>query len=312
MQENIKNIKVGNNIEGFYLLDTMTVKSISGGRSTIMLATLRDETGSIGAKIWNYDGPVTSNDAGNVVYVEGVVGEYNGALQATLSEFRIASKEEFSGVKGLVPSAPDDATDLWKVIYNAKDSIQDPDYKKVCCKLLSLEEFREIPAGKSVHHAFLHGLLMHTATMAKAAMALADIYGGFINRDLLIAGVLLHDIGKIKEFDLSPLGLVSQYSTEGQLMGHLVIGAQMVADAAKEIEMPADKALLLQHLILSHHGEPEYGAAVRPTCAEAFLLHNIDVMDARMETYREQLGQMQVGEMSNVIPALDARVYRHV
>ena len=95
-------------------------------------------------------------------------------------------------------------------------------------------------------------------------------------------------------------------------MGHLVIGAQMVADAAKEIGMPADKALLLQHLILSHHGEPEYGAAVRPTCAEAFLLHNIDVMDARMETYREQLGQMQVGEMSNVIPALEARVYRHV
>ena len=74
MQENIKNIKVGNNIEGFYLLDTMTVKSISGGRSTIMLATLRDETGSIGAKIWNYDGPVTSNDAGNVVYVEGGPG----------------------------------------------------------------------------------------------------------------------------------------------------------------------------------------------------------------------------------------------
>lgn len=312
MQENIKNIKVGNNIEGFYLLDTMTVKSVSNGRSTLMLATLRDQTGSINAKIWNYDGPITSSDAGKVVYVEGSVGEYNNALQATLSEFRIASKKEFSGVEGLVPSAPCDSADLWMVIYDAKDSIQDPDYKKVCCKLLSQDAFREIPAGKSVHHAFLHGLLMHTAMMTKAAMAVADIYGDFINRDLFIAGVLLHDIGKIKEFDLSPLGLVSQYSTEGQLMGHLVIGAQMIAETAKELGMPADKSTLLQHLILSHHGEPEWGAAVKPTCAEAFLLHSIDAMDAKMETYREQLGQMAIGEMSNIIPALGARVYRHI
>lgn len=312
MQENIKNIKVGNNIEGFYLLDTMTVKTISGGRSTIMLATLRDQTGSIGGKIWNYDGPVTSSDAGNVVYVEGSVGEYNGALQATLGEFRIASREEFSEVKGLVPSAPFYTGDMWKIIYDAKDSIQDPDYKKVCCKLLSQEAFREIPAAKSVHHAFLHGLLMHTATMAKAAMALADIYSGFINRDLFIAGVLLHDIGKIKEFDLSPLGLVSQYSVEGQLMGHLVIGAQMVAETAKEVGMPANKVTLLQHLILSHHGEPELGAAVKPVCAEAFLLNSIDSMDAHMETYREQLTKMEIGEITNILPALGTRVYRHI
>ena len=153
-------------------------------------------------------------------------------------------------------------------------------------------------------------LLQHARETANLAGIMAAELG--LNPKIARRAGLLHDIGKTKEFDLSPLGLVSQYSTEGQLMGHLVIGAQMVADAAKEIGMPADKALLLQHLILSHHGEPEYGAAVRPTCAEAFLLHNIDVMDARMETYREQLGQMQVGEMSNVIPALDARVYRHI
>ena len=290
----------------------MTVKPVANGRSTIMLATLKDQTGSIGAKIWNYDGPITSGDAGNVVYVEGSVGLYNGAMQATLSEFRIASKEELSGVEELVPSAPCDAVDLWKVIYDAKDSIRDPDYKKICCKLLSQEMFQEIPAAKSVHHAFIHGLLMHTATMAKAAMTMADIYDGFIDRDLFIAGVLLHDIGKIKEFDLSPLGLVSQYSIEGQLMGHLVIGARMVSEAAKEIGMPADKAALLQHLILSHHGEPELGAAIKPVCAEAFLLHSIDSMDAHMETYREQLERMEIGEVSNVISALGARVYRHI
>ena len=137
-------------------------------------------------------------------------------------------------------------------------------------------------------------------------------YKDFINRDLLLAGTILHDIGKIKEFDLSQLGLVSQYSVQGQLMGHLVIGAQEVALAAKECGVPEGKSMLLQHLLLSHHGEPDFGAAIRPVCAEAFLLHSIDAMDARMETYREQLDKMETGEVSNVIPVLGTRVYKHI
>ena len=225
-----------------------------------------------------------------------------------------AEPGEFEHVPGLVPSAPKDADDMGLVIKGAIASMQDQDYYNICVSILKKyeDEFKRIPAGKSVHHAFAHGLLMHTSNMVNAAIGLAGIYKDFINRDLLLAGTILHDIGKIKEFDLSQLGLVSQYSVQGQLMGHLVIGAQEVALAAKECGVSEGKSMLLQHLLLSHHGEPDFGAAIRPVCAEAFLLHSIDAMDARMETYREQLDKMETGEVSNVIPVLGTRVYKHI
>jgi len=313
-QISLKNVKVGDRIEGFYLLNNLNIRTVGHSATPMMLGAISDQTGSLGCKIWGYDGPLTSADTGNVVYVEGKIGEFNSTPQATLDEFRLAEPGEFEHVPGLVPSAPKDADDMGLVIKGAIASMQDQDYYNICVSILKKyeDEFKRIPAGKSVHHAFAHGLLMHTSNMVNAAIGLAGIYKDFINRDLLLAGTILHDIGKIKEFDLSQLGLVSQYSVQGQLMGHLVIGAQEVALAAKECNVPEDKSILLQHLLLSHHGEPEFGAAVRPICAEAFLLHSIDAMDAKMEIYREQLEKMKIGEVSNVISASGSRVYKHI
>ena len=313
-QISLKNVKVGDRIEGFYLLNNLNIRTVGHSATPMMLGAISDQTGSLGCKIWGYDGPLTSADTGNVVYVEGKIGEFNSTPQATLDEFRLAEPGEFEHVPGLVPSAPKDADDMGLVIKGAIASMQDQDYYNICVSILKKyeDEIKRIPAGKSVHHAFAHGLLMHTSNMVNAAIGLAGIYKDFINRDLLLAGTILHDIGKIKEFDLSQLGLVSQYSVQGQLMGHLVIGAQEVALAAKECGVPEGKSMLLQHLLLSHHGEPDFGAAIRPVCAEAFLLHSIDAMDARMETYREQLDKMETGEVSNVIPVLGTRVYKHI
>lgn len=313
-QISLKNVKVGDRIEGFYLLNNLNIRTVGHSATPMMLGAISDQTGSLGCKIWGYDGPLTSADTGNVVYVEGKIGEFNSTPQATLDEFRLAEPGEFEHVPGLVPSAPKDADDMGLVIKGAIASMQDQDYYNICVSILKKyeDEFTRIPAGRSVHHAFAHGLLMHTSNMVNAAIGLAGIYKDFINRDLLLAGTILHDIGKIKEFDLSQLGLVSQYSVQGQLMGHLVIGAQEVALAAKECNVPEDKSILLQHLLLSHHGEPEFGAAVRPICAEAFLLHSIDAMDAKMEIYREQLEKMKIGEVSNVISASGSRVYKHI
>ena len=131
-----------------------------------------------------------------------------------------------------------------------------------------------------------------------------------IDRDLLLTGTLLHDFAKSKEFAFSELGLVTNYSTGGQLLGHLVMGAQEVADTAKELGIPNDKSMLVQHMILSHHGEPEFGAAVRPLFAEAELLSCIDMIDSRMEIYREVLNDLSVGEFSDRIFALERRVYK--
>ena len=192
-------------------------------------------------------------------------------------------------------------------------SIEDADFRKVCQIILERHyaAWKSIPAAKSVHHGFLNGLLMHTVTMLKIADFLAGLYGDIIDRSLLLAGTFLHDLGKQQEFSFSQLGLVTDYSVKGQLLGHLVMGAQEVATLAVEIGMPEDKSVLLQHMILSHHGEPEFGAAVKPICAESELLSQIDMIDSRMEIYRETLQNLQVGEVSNRIFALDKRVYRH-
>ena len=146
----------------------------------------------------------------------------------------------------------------------------------------------------------------------KTAVWLAGLYGDFLDRDLLLAGTFLHDFSKIQEFKVSQTGLVTDYTTEGQLLGHLVMGAQEAAEVCAACSVPSDRAMLLQHMILSHHGEPEFGAAVLPQCAEAELLSYIDLIDSRMEIYREVLEKTEVGQFSDRIFALDnKRLYRH-
>ena len=190
--------------------------------------------------------------------------------------------------------------------------MQDEDYRQIAKALFSRYEaqFCTVPAAKSVHHGFRGGLLMHTVNMLRAADYLAELYCEVVNRDLLLTGTLLHDIAKIREFSLTPLGVVKDYSTEGQLLGHLVMGAQEIAAVAGELGIPGEKSVLLQHLVLSHHGEPEFGAAVRPMCAEAELLHFIDMIDSRMEIYAEALQDMEPGSFSERIFALEKRIYR--
>ena len=123
---------------------------------------------------------------------------------------------------------------------------------------------------------------------------------------------LLHDFAKLEEFTVSQLGLVTGSSTKGQLLGHLVMGAQEVAEVARELGIDEEKSVLVQHMLLSHHGQPEFGAAVVPQCAEAELLSYIDNIDSRMEIYRENFEKLQPGEFSQRIFALEKRVYRHM
>ena len=147
--------------------------------------------------------------------------------------------------------------------------------------------------------------------MLQMADSMAGLYAEVIDRSLLLSGTLLHDFAKCREFTLSPLGLVTDYSVAGNLLGHLVMGAQWVAQAAQKTGIPEEKSVLLQHMILSHHGEPEFGAAVRPQCAESELLSFLDMIDSRMEIYRETLPEVPEGEFSKRIFALDRKIYHH-
>ena len=302
----------GDDIEGFYVLKSAFSKVANNGKPFLNL-TLSDRTGAVDAKVWDYPGPIGAADEGKVVKIRGSVSEFRGALQVTVERIRLAGEDDRYDVTALVPAAPIDGEAMYASVEALLDSITDADYKAVCRELLRRhsESFRTIPAAKSVHHAFLGGLLMHTANMVKIADFLAGMYPETIDRSLLLTGTLLHDMAKAQEFVFSQLGLATDYSIKGQLLGHLVMGAQDAAETAARLGVPEEKSVLLQHLILSHHGEPEFGAAVRPLCAEAELLSLIDAVDSRMEIYRETYDTMEPDTFSPRIFALEKKVFRH-
>ena len=311
--KSIRDMVPGDKVEGFYLLKEAYQKVSSNGKP-FLSAVIADKTGTMDVKVWDYGGPVgAQEDIGKVVKIRGDVSEFKGSPQLSLSNVRMALPEDNCDTARLVAVAPIDRDETLEKVRALVASLGDSDYRQVAQRMLEthLESFRSIPAAKSVHHSFLSGLLMHTANMLQLADFLSGLYPQVIDRSLLLTGTLLHDFAKEIEFQFSDLGIVTDYSLKGQLLGHLVMGAQEVANVCKELGTPEEKSLLLQHMILSHHGEPEFGAAVRPEFAEAELLSYIDLVDSRMEIYSETLPSVPTGSFSGRIFALDKRIYHH-
>ena len=308
----IADLEAGDEIEGFYILKTAQIKTSNSGKP-FLAASVADRSGTIDANVWDYGGPLGTQDEGTVIKLRGTVSEYRGVLQLILSRLRPVQEDDQYNLGELVPVAPIDVDAGWQELLELTDTIGDGDYRSVCRSVLERygDRFRSIPGGKSMHHSFVSGLLMHTLYMGRIADYLAGVYPETVDRDLLVAGTILHDVAKCDEFVTSPLGLVTEYSTKGQLLGHLVMGAQAVAETARELAMPEEKSVLLQHLLLSHHGEPEFGAAVRPMCAESELLSMIDLIDSRMEIYKETMDETEPGSFSKRVFALDKKIYRH-
>lgn len=311
--KSVQDMVPGDKVEGFYLLKEAYQKVSSNGKP-FLSAVIADKTGTIDVKVWDYSGPVgVQEDIGKVVKIRGDVSEFKGSPQLSLSNVRMALPEDNCDTSRLVAVAPIDRDETLEKVRALIASLEDSDYRQVAQRMLEthLEAFRSIPAAKSVHHSFLSGLLMHTANMLQLADFLAGLYPQVIDRSLLLTGTLLHDFAKEIEFQFSELGIVTDYSLKGQLLGHLVMGAQEVSNVCTELGTPEEKSLLLQHMILSHHGEPEFGAAVRPEFAEAELLSYIDLVDSRMEIYSETLPSVPAGSFSGRIFALDKRIYHH-
>ena len=308
----IQEMLPGDQIEGIYVLKTAQNRTTNSGKP-FLAAVVADCSGSMEAKVWDYSGPVGPADEGTPIKVRGTVSEFRGALQMTIERIRRVDENDQVDYARLVASAPINVEQTMDYISRTVESITDGDYRAICQWMLNRhgEALRTIPAAKSVHHGFLNGLLMHTWYMLRTADFLAKLYSGIVDRSLLMAGTLLHDFAKAEEFRFSSLGLVTEYSTKGQLLGHLVMGAQEVAEAAKELGVPEEKSVLLQHMLLSHHGQPEFGAAVVPMCPESELLSMIDTIDSRMEIYREAMDETPVGEFSKRIFALEKRIYHH-
>lgn len=299
----------------FVIIQDIQLKSTAAGKPYLS-AKLQDSSGTIDMKYWDYAGDLTSADNGKIVKVAGVVSSYRETLQFTASKIRLATDDDVSvyNKADLVPTAPIDIKETIQALEHTFGCIVDEDYRDVCIRLWDSykERFIDFPAAKGVHHAFIGGLLMHTYNMMKVAGTIAAIYKNEVNHDLLLAGTFLHDIAKIHEYETSTLGLATGFTLHGNMLGHLVMGANVVGDMCDCVAIPIEKKLLLQNMLLSHHGKPEYGAAVVPRTLEAELLHMIDLIDSRIEICREAFEKTELGQFTEKLFALDNKqIYRH-
>lgn len=262
--------------------------------------TLCDKSGTIDAKIWDVDSEgISDYDELDFITVTGNITSWNGALQFNIKRLRKANPGEFE-ISDYIPSSKKDIGQMYGELTNIINSIEAPYMKALLEKYFVsdkefIEEFKAHSAAKSVHHGFTGGLLEHTLSVTKNCDFFCKQYP-FLDRDLLLTAAIFHDIGKIKELSDFPR---NDYTDEGQLLGHIMIGANMVDRAIDDIpDFPDVKRKELLHCILSHHGELEFGSPKKPAIAEAIALSFADNIDAKMETIFEALENVEENNLS--------------
>ncbi|MGN1162212.1 MAG: 3'-5' exoribonuclease YhaM family protein [Candidatus Fimenecus sp.] len=307
--------EIGNNgqVEGFAVIKQCDRKTAKNGNAYLDIV-LSDKSGEIFAKLWDYN-EVSHGKYENDMFVKirGTVLKYNGNDQLRIERIRPVTESDNVNVADYVKSADYDGNEMFDSLVSKVSAFQDEELKKIVLYLLdsNKEKILFYPAAYRLHHAIRCGLLMHTASIVKLCEGVCRVYP-FVNRELLISGAILHDIAKTVEFDVRETGLASGYTVEGNLIGHLVKGAMMVEEAAKKLSIDREKSMLLQHMILSHHGEPDFGAAVRPQFLEAELLSELDLMDARVYEIMSAVEGVEKGEFSQRLWALeDRKFYRY-
>ena len=211
-------------------------------------------------------------------------------------------------MEDFVKAAPEAPEDMFGYIYETAGRMKDQDLKKLCIKLLTdnREKLMYYPAAQKNHHAELAGLLYHMKRMLMTGERICEVYTN-LNRDLLCAGVIIHDIEKLNEIMADPDGIATGYSFEGQLLGHIIQGVKTIDRLTLELGFPREKAIMLEHMILSHHYEPEFGSPKKPLFPEAEALHYLDVLDARMFDMQDALASTPPGTFSERVWALDNR-----
>ena len=302
-------IKRDDRFEGYLIVRSAEQRASANGKNYLDM-TLADKSGSINAKMW--DGTVQPPLAGSIVKVRATGNEFNGRMQLRVEKIRAAESRDAVDMSTLIPCAPRDPREMREEIIRAADHIADKDLRLITCELLDRagDKLLTFPAAKQMHHAERGGLLHHTTTMLRAANAIMTVYPQ-LNASLLTAGVIVHDLAKIDEMDADTLGLVSDYSVDGKLIGHIVRGAVNIQLAAEKTKASPAKALLLQHMVLSHHGIPDYGSPIAPKFPEAEVLNTIDTLDARLFEMDEALSRAMPGGFSEKVWGLDNRqLYR--
>jgi 3'-5' exoribonuclease len=285
----IRTWEAGDNVQGFALLTKKEQRQDRNNKSFLDLE-LADASGSIAAKVWA-DSPALSGqyETHQFIAFRGQVKQYRDQLQLSVDDCREATEEDrkFGFDEALlIPSTREDIDDLWRRLKRLMtEEVERPVLRRLAAEALEVHgaALREHPAAKSMHHAYRGGLLEHVVSMAELALVVSGHYRD-IDRDLVLVGVLFHDLGKLLELGAMP---ANDYTLVGRLVGHVVIGRDLLRERCAAIpDFPGDLQLLLEHLVLSHQGKKEFASPVEPMTAEAVVLHFVDDLDSKLNQLR--------------------------
>jgi len=283
----ITDIKAGDRVDDIFVLSEKILSQKRDGNNFLNV-TLSDKTGTIKGVVWdNVDQIAAGITSGDFALVNGSVSDYRGTLQVVIKKMEPISPDMIDP-SDFLPQTSRDIEGMLERLIKITETIK-TDYLKALIDAFFkdkefVNKFKTAPAAKKMHHAYIGGLLEHTLSMVSLAEKIAGHYSG-IDRDLLLSGTVLHDIGKIDEFEYQ---FKIDYSDKGRLLNHIVIGLKMVDDKLSGIEhFPEDQMLLLKHLIVSHHGTREFGSPEPPKTIEAVLLNYIDEIDSKVNGIRD-------------------------
>lgn len=285
----LNELRDGEMVKETYLCKQLQTLKTKAGKSYYSLQ-VQDKTAILDAKVWDLGAGIEHFEVMDYIHIEGQVVSFQGSLQLNIRRLRKSQEGEYNPAD-FMPITDQDIDSMYRILTKYIAKIKQPHVKKLVESFFIedkafAEAFKKHSAAKSVHHGFIGGLLEHTLAVTKLCDYMADQYP-FLQRDLLLAGAMFHDIGKLKEISEFP---ENDYTDDGNLLGHIYIGAEWIGEHIAEIpDFPAKIASELKHCILAHHGELEYGSPKKPCLAEALALSLADNMDAKLETMKELL-----------------------
>ncbi len=276
----------------FFAVSTLSVREKKSGGGQYLALTLTDKTGAMEARMWeDFASALATCAEGCYVKVQGQVAKYQGKYQITLTKMRLAAASEIDAAD-FVPTTKFDIGEMWKELRGYVEVFENSDLRRLVFAFLDDEEigaaYREAPAAKVLHHAWIGGLLEHVLTLVRVCVATAPFYPE-VDKDLLVTGAILHDIGKVRELSW---GTTFAYTLEGQMIGHISIAQGMLREKVGTLPgFPEKLRVLVEHMILSHHGKYEFGSPKLPMTPEAVLLSALDDVEAKMQAMRNEFGR---------------------
>ena len=303
----ITKLQVGEQVDQFLLIKEAK-KGVTTVGKPFMSLILQDKSGDIEAKLWD-TGEEQENlyRAETIVRVGGEIHDYRGKNQLRIKQIRPARPEEGIQINDLLPSASTPKEELYDELTQYFFEIKNPVIARITRHILKKyqQEVLVFPAATKNHHDYASGLLDHVVSMLRLGKAICELYPT-LNRDLIFAGIILHDIGKVIELS-GPVA--TSYTVEGNLLGHITIMVNEIGQAARELNVDGEEVMVLQHIVLSHHGKEEWGSPKKPMIQEAEIIHYIDNIDAKMNMLNRALDKTPGGEFTERVFALDNRSF---